>query len=623
MKRKITVALFFVILLFGSTMPQLGVQADQIEQESVPAPIFVSISKDDQALTSNTVAINDTVSIQYKADRYTVDGIILLGQGNNLTENVTLAESNNFTLSFDSSAKAYSFYSIEVNITEYTKFYAWAWSGTINNGTREELTNFDQDREGGDAFHYIWVENALIYPTFVTVDNAFFDTEVNGYRVNNETQVTIKYEVSSTTNTSEDRTLYLVFSDNSTNVFNASRSTKVQMVWTSFDTDTHTFALNYTLNSLRLTFFSAYNSRGWERSDAATPKSHLLTSGFSFVSTYQGLHEDEYSDVDLINLNVTVYNITAVDIVFLRYKIFNETTEDAANWTDVELTVVKNTYIENATVSNTTITVFNFGLNYTLNVSQSIIIQAYIKYYNYSSYLGASRFNIVDSLPVVNLINKEITYSNNATNIVFYNTTTTKGNLTSAMLYYGLNNTNLNTSKSVLSAVDLNSLSANTTLTLEEGTYKIMLNVTNTLNRTSSDFIYIVVDFTSPSGAATLNNETSALNAGLVVLNLEFIDEGVNDTGIKTIIINWNDGTVENATGLTSVAHTYRKTGEYTINIEVIDFAGNMYNFTKIVSVVVPVQTDTTTRNSPISIFAVILACFATTLVVKRRKIII
>ena len=115
------------------------------EDIGVPAPSFVSITPDGNPSGSLIFDENETITIRYTADRLKVEGLILLGSGSNLTSVSNGAQAVNFTKI--SSLKDLSTYEVKINVTTYTIFYAFAWSGSVTNGTSEEFDEFDLEEE--------------------------------------------------------------------------------------------------------------------------------------------------------------------------------------------------------------------------------------------------------------------------------------------------------------------------------------------------------------------------------------------------------------------------------------------------------------------------------------------
>ncbi len=131
MKFKFTLLL---ILLFFSLLP-ISMASVNLNDNHNPMtmPVFISLNNTGTPTNSYIYDNQTVITINYKADRYNIDGLILLGQGSNLTENKdNLGQNRNFTK--DYSLRDQSYYSIQINVTSYTYFYAYAWYGSYENG---------------------------------------------------------------------------------------------------------------------------------------------------------------------------------------------------------------------------------------------------------------------------------------------------------------------------------------------------------------------------------------------------------------------------------------------------------------------------------------------------------
>ncbi|RMG28052.1 MAG: hypothetical protein D6732_19245, partial [Methanobacteriota archaeon] len=442
------------------------------EQEGIPSPEFTGISVDGNTVTRYVFDINTTVKISYTADRFAVDGILLLGQGSNLTEDIATAKSSNYSMTLDDQFRDKKFFSIEINVTEFTKFYAWAWFGDITNGTREVIDNFDVDREGGNGYHYLWIKQGERYPEFQIIRNAtLYEGSATDFVTELGTTVTIEYRVYNPQNATN---AVIAFSDNNTNVYNKTTSTQFNMTFIEFDQATNytTFAFNYTLNT-RVVFFSAYNSKGWERNgiDSRAGVVHKLSAYFKFNSTLYDLDTREFTDLDIIALNVTTYNQTQDDLVFMRYRTYDNLTDtEPTNWTEVQLFNISNPYevnktVNNVTVATTLVTVYGFQMNETLKFDQKLEVQPFVKNKNFTEYLDKKIFEIVDSRPSGELFIGNNSYTNVTDYTVFFKAITEKGDLKEVAILYGTDPENL--TKTVVTNKPKIKQRANTTITLD------------------------------------------------------------------------------------------------------------------------------------------------------------
>ncbi len=589
------------------------------ENEGIPSPEFTGISVDGETVTRFVFDVNTTVKISYSADRFAVDGILLLGQGSNLTEDVSKAEASNYSMTLDSKFRDKKFFSIEINVTEFTKFYAWAWSGDITNGTRETIDNFDRDREGGTGYHYLWVTEDERYPEFKSIRNATtHEGSSKDFVTQMGTTVTIEYRVY---NPSNETDVVIAFSDNNTNVYNKTTSAQFNMTFIEFDPSTNytTFAYNYTLNT-RVVFFSAFNSRGWERSgtNSQTGIVHKLSTYFKVNSTLYDLDTREFTDLDVIALNVTTYNQTQDDLVFMRYRTYDNLTDsEPTNWTEVQLFNITNPYevnrtVNNVNVSTTIVTVYGFKMNETLNFDQKLEVQPFVKNKNFTEYLDIKLFEIVDSRPVGELFIGNNSYTNVTDYTVFFKASSEKGSLDKVEILYGVDPDNL-TKVEVTNRPKIKE-KANTTITLDqEGNYTFILNITNSLNRTRNYTSFLIVDHTAPTATLTRQGEVSQ---GTVEFTIDVEDEN----GILITFIDWGDGLVQDVTNKTKESHTYRLAGEYQITLFAIDKAGNIASFTINVTIDLPTTSETPVRTNPIEVMSILSAIIIVPFLFRKRK---
>ncbi len=617
MKSKFTLLLLLTIMTVGM-LPTISVVS--AEEDGVPSAKFDRLTVDGETLDTNIVKVNTTVKIQYTADRLKVDGVVLLGVGNNLTENVEDAVAANFSLVEDNAQGPTKFFSIEVNVTEFMKFYAYSWKDNYTNGTPEEFNSIDEDLEGR-AYHHIWIEGEEGYPIFEDVIGAEKQDPAEDYIAPLGTSISIRYTVSNPNNESSDRIATLSISDNQTNVLNRSRSTFINMTWVDYDnvSKVHTFEYNMTITK-RVIFFTAFNSKGFERTSPQASKVHRISTEFSFSADYESFDANQFSDIDNIYTNVTAINKTVDDRFFMRYRIANDTDDiTEANWTDVELFNITTPTIYNSSISNDTVTIYAFDLNMTLNYSKQIELQVYVKYFNYTEYRPSVVFDVYDSRPDVEIFGKDFRYSNKKSIVIEFSAKVTKGELDTVELKSVLNGSSLEDTYNVKNKDGLET-KANETVSLSvEGVYIITLNATSTFNRSRVIEISVHADFTTPTGSISLKGNASESNSGLVELVFTYGDNALNDSGVDKVYLDWGNGLVEDVTGKNSSVYEYTRGGEYQVVLTVWDKAGN--NNTFALTVVIPELVDnqnTSTQNAPFSLLGVLFGI--STLVFLKRK---
>ncbi len=603
------IVLMFMILLLSGFMPVAVVSQSS---EEIPPPVFSEIRVNDNQVTRYVFENNTRIKILYTADRLKVDGVLLLGQGSNLTENLTLAKAWNYSMTLDSQFKGTKFFSIEINVTGFTKFYAWAWSGNITNGVAEKFDTFDKELDNNKGYHYLWIAEGPRYPEFISVTNATVVTgSTTDFVTELGTTVTINYRVYDPNNATH---AVLAFSDNNTNVYSKNTSTLANMTFISFDSATNysTYAFNYTLTQ-RVVFFTAFNSKGWERlgTDSSQGIVRKLSSYFVINSTLSQLDTRNFTDLDFISFNVTTYNQTSDDLVFVRYRLYeNLTTTEASNWTELQLSNFTtpfevNTTVSDVTVATTLVTIYNYTHNTTLKEDQKIEFQPFVKNKNFTEYLDSMIFEIVDSRPKAFLIMKNNTAINSTSYVLHFNSTTEKGTLSNVTVTFGIKGSNNFTTQIVTTRPSIDT-KANVTLSLGgEGNYTIILNATNSLNRSRVVTGYFIVDRTNPDGSITI----AATNQNQVTVALDYEDLGVVKSGLVQIHLDWGDGLIQDVANLTSVKHSYRFSGTYQLKLILKDRAGNIGIITQNITIVIQTTSQTTNQNgaiSPIFIFSTV-----------------
>ena len=607
---------YFGLILSIVTPISLAIDTLQNDVTIVPAPSFIRITIGGVELQNSTISVNSTIKIEYRADRTSVEGVLLLGEGSGLS--LTVGQGESFLFTKDLSEKEFSYYSFEFNVSEYTKFYAWSWSQTIFNGTAETFDNLNPD-PSGNQYHYLWITGQASYPKLLNL-SVNGKNLIDGVAPSNST-VLINYTVFDPNNAS-DRDASISFADNSSNVYN---SVPVSLNWTSWNSASklHNFYTTYTLQT-RIIFFSASNNRGFERNSSSEPKVNTISSNnFVFNATYLELTQTSLSDIDMFVTNITAYNQTKDDVFFARYSINDNQNIDNIPWVDIQLQTFEGSKIRNMTLSNTTETVYPFTLNETLIIGQTFYFQAYVKYFNLTQYLSTHAFTIFDSRPSTQFLTEELTITNQNDVTVDFIVTNQKGTLTSASLNTGINATGFNNSINILTKDSLDT-GANQTLTFSgEGIFSVSINATNSFDRTSNSLIYIQTDYTKPSAIFVVNSATSNFQAGYVELDASFFDVGSTNSGVATAHLNWGNNLIEDIFSQNSISHNYTQNGEYILVLTVSDKAGNVENFT----LTIQIALLTTSTNVPSGLNSAIYLTFFSIVIItvfqfaKKRKL--
>lgn len=580
------------------------------ESNEVPAPLFVSITPDGNPSGSLIFEENETITIKYTADRFSADGLILLGTGSNLTTSFNNEKAVNFTKV--SSLKDKSTYEAVINVTSYTIFYAYAWSENITNGTIEEFDLFD-----GVEGHQLWVNNQVIYPEFETIESATVSS--SGFYTSQNSDVTIVYSIKDPNN---DTTITLSFGNNDTEVFDNDVTDQYAMLRFDHDTETNytTFKYNYT-HSQRIVLFSAFSENGWERQalDASKEVIHVITNGFSFAKSFTE-DLDKYTDIDNIELNVTSFNETNDDSFFVRYRSFeNESAVDNdVEWEIIALIANISFSLQNDSNNyNTTVHDYNANLP-KFNVSQVVEIQAYVEYktgtYNESTPV---KILIKDSRPTINIstLNNTITRNVNAT--VAFSFSNVRGDVLNATLLSNYTSS-LNIKDKDNSTVDFTN---STSGEIINGLHIAEILVFNTLNQSRMVNIFFSVDTIAPV-AEFLTSDTITDADGKATISFDFNDAESTSTGIKFAELDWGDGIAINVTSLKSATHYYRinsTEGSFTLTLTVYDKAGNMIEITSTIITNIK-TTESTIEPTPVDIIITIFGFGIMVLYKKRRN---
>ena len=608
-----------------SSLPSNLVTSDTLN--NVPSePKFRDINNN--LTPSHVFSLNESVTIRYTSDRFSVDGVVLVGKGSGLQLN---PENNSAVqMKRESSYKGVSTWAAEINVTSYTYFYAYSWSKTIANRTIETLDFVD-----GAPGHQMWVSTGPQYPVFNIVQNATkisSDPEPTEYYAQMYSNVTVVYDVTEATNVTQFVTLSL--SNSSTGLYNASTSLRYNMTQTTFAVNSKSrFEFTFNLTQ-RLYFFSAFDSFGWDRAldNASNPVSRKLSTGFGFNTTFS---EDinQYTSLDTISFNVTSVNQTANDAFFYRYRYFENasSSDPLVNWTDVSLSVL-DTFQENITNNGANFTqdinIYRAILNVKFNDSQVVNIQPYVTYLG-ESYNQSVPYNIQihDPRPTITILTANNTITRAGSQFVDWEFQSVRGSITSAVL-----TSNQTSVQSTITNAANYTYSFSQAGEVVEGYHLVTINATAQFDVLNiSDFtrytvqywnvthLLFLVDQLQPIANFT-NPPTETDSFGFVTLDFTFFDPGTSPSGIKLVRLDWGDNTAINATSLSSATHTYRTSGTFTITLRVWDKVGNNANFSIPITVTVPTTETSQTQNSPISVISVLTSITFIALVIRMSR---
>lgn len=575
---------------------------------------------------------NQTVTILYQADRFDADGLVLVGEGSGL--DLDPITGRNFTL--DSSQGPDSFYEIELNVTEYTYFFAYSWSNTLSNNTKEDL-DFVDNALG----HQMWTIEGSQFPNFVDVvggtpaDDTVERNEVDEFYTALGTEVTIVYEAIDSTNST---IVTLTFANSTEALYNDSLTAeKETMVQVSDTGNTLRFEFNFTLTQ-RWVYFTASNEYGFERASTDEPVFHTLSNGFEFNTTFtEALNQFDdsksidfqYTDVDPIVFNVTTVNATDHDEFSYRYRYYENDSSDEplVDWIETSLTApIVNKQEINKTIDGAnftqTVTTFNVVINVDFKASNLVQVQAYVEYFG-SVYNESSPYSILirDSRPEVTLLTANDTISRHLEGFIDWEYSTLRGSVISATIVS--NTTDLSRSITGLDNLTLTFSNSGEEVIIE-GIHLITISVTNSfeiVNTTDPNQGRYSVEATREITAiyrldtnAPLVNFNSPSNStdgiGRFTLEFSFNDEGVNPTGVSFASLSWGNGLTINVTSLDQASIKYRYSGDYIVTLNVTDNAGNFKVITKTITATVQEVSTSERDKSPLSLIS-ILASFA------------
>jgi len=558
------------------------------------------------------------ITVEYSVDRFAgIDGVVLVGYGSNLTVDLTHALKLNYSRSY----RDRSYYVGSFNLTENTRFKAYAWIGTIDNGTYEELESFNHL----GAWHYLYTTNNPLPPRFYTISNAV-NSETNSkvYTAKENANITIYYVVPNGNITDDVTLAYSVSRDtiyNSTITnFSSANVHFIKMVFENNDTGTGYPIFRATITLFdRTIYFAANNSYGWdswviEGSSKILTKTvtiYQINNGFYFVSepTIRG----NYTNVDDVELKIYAYNSTPTETFGIGYYVIQSKTNKTKiiNWEEKNATLVA---VYNKTSEegyNTSVREYicNIGK---FDIGNVIYYEAYNIYHGefYNETNGDyHQIEIYDAAPHITLNPPDLKYFN-TNNVTFsYQIDLARGNITGILIDFGDGN-----------IANLTDNNENSTYHLyPEGVtsiYNVTLYVNSSLGTTNNITHQICLDFEKPTINLTYPIGNLTTTTGYAELHFYYTD----NIGIKRVWVYWGDGTVANATGDHFAKHVYLSRGNYSVTVEVADLAGNTVNVSITINVALPIET--TPNPSSVEVVTPILAIIVISSLsfLKRKK---
>ena len=514
-----------------------------------------------------------------------------------------------------------SYYKVKLNITSFTKFWAWAWSGNINNRTIEEIEPFAH----GEKAHYVFVQGQQLPPELIGVEGATqVNTQATKYYVPTGHNVTIKYQIKNSTGNEK---LYLAFATNKTILYNDTvklpQNTDPNNGYIYFVKEMQLFSYSpglpdkpavyqttITFNAKTL-YFAAKGPIGWEleTDTLKQPRINMLSNGFQLNST---VFDHGFGEGENITIQVTALNSTPYDTFYFRYRIYeNLTTTEAGNWTQIQLTnpVKTNITIDGKNSSKLTfsVTIGPFQAN------KSVEYQAFAKYLMDTQNETINQLHRINVYPIKPY--GKIIIQDKYTNAQNYTITWTKGTfvgeITNITLYVN------GTYQAEITNEE------NYTIDLpNEGIYLIEINITNSYNQSAIVNKTLTVDRTKPT-IQVLNLENNTKYVSGEKIKIAYADNSTFwQSGIKQVLVNWGDGIIIDATNLTTISHNYYKTGKYNVTITVYDNAGNNNSITIIITVekAATIPTSTYQTQTPFTTITIIIASIITTTIIRKKK---
>lgn len=598
-QRRAVTAIVLTMLMLISGITWLSSLDVVGEPENNVAPKLESISGEGYPEDYTGIIFDNgtLITVEYSVDRFAgINGVILVGIGSNLTTNIQNALSLNYSHSY----RDKTYYTGTFNLTENTKFKAYAWIGEITNGTYEDLSTFNHL----EPWHYLYVTNEPSPPKLYATDKLQNTGTPNVFYTTPNTTVTIYYKIP---NGSPQDNITLVVSVYRDLLYNASITDfsvdQVQFIPMTFHlnetgTGDPIFNASFTVTQ-RTLYFTANTSVGWDswsENNGNTLGKNLniyqITNGFYFISEPQSA--ENYTNIDDVILRIKAYNSTENETYGIRYYVEESETNRTkiVEVTEKNATLVANYNYTSEEGYNSTVREYECNIG-SFEVGNVIFYEAYDIYFGeyYNETTGNyHQLKIYDSVPALSLLPENNTYLNTSDVTFNFTISLSKGAITGIIIDFGDG-----------SIANLTGQNENfTSHSYAEGvsaTYEVTLYVNTSIGTNNSITHNITLDFEDPTLSVSYPPENNINTTdGYVELHFNYDD----NNGVKRVWVYWDDGTVENATGRVFVKHYYMKSGNYSVVIEVEDVAGNIV--TQTITVTYIVETETPTQVSPISL---------------------
>ena len=610
----ILVILVTSIFLSAPTPAELNLTADG----EPPAPEFVSMTPDKSLYINGT---SNNVTVEYRADRFDVEGLILLGTGSNLS----LSYDDGLMMNLSRTYKQWAYYTTNITVSENTRFYAWAWHTSHDNGTEEVYQEDFFELKG----HHVFSNNSEYLPYKESISNTTISStdwlSNSDYVALTNASITIKYTIE---NDAEDNTLKIALVSNLDEVLDAELEDMVLENKDEFNTTTYNYTLTFEQPEL---YFSVKSAVGWDISrineEWRLDFYRITAKGISFNSTTAS-HFENQTNIATMTLNVTLYNSSdyTVGLFYRNYNDSVETNDSYPVWEKINGTLIDEYSYEE-------ITDYLVNVNVTINESTgewaieqqpfnaTTIVKVYsaeiglfendttVEYYSFAEYGGyfynesKRTVEIQSSIPYATISASEYYYRE--TEVTFSLTTETSTGSEIVELSIKAEN--------VTYDLDVDEDSYDYSFTAE-GIHTVYLNVTNSLNYSYIAETEVLVDHTTPTLNIVSQINGTTIDSSYVMLELSYSDSLAD---IEEVTVDWGDGTAIYVEG-TIVDHEYGASGNYTITITVKDKSGN--EVTEVLIVTINIVEEQTKDDAPIMGIVTILGIMSSIVYTRQKR---
>ncbi len=556
------------------------------ETNKPPAPEIIEIDPPGYYFANET-----NITVYYSVERFKgVNGILLVGEGSNLTINLNHA----LQLNFSHSLRDRSYYNGTFTLTSNTKFKAYSWSQEITNGTYEDLDPFNHQ----DGWHYLYARTDRFTPQLYFINATETQAGSGIYYAKENATINVKYVVNNgnTTNPESVTLAYSVHRDKIKNgsLVNIDDDTGINFIEMEFEeleegTDYPIYQTTFNF-TWRTIYFCANNSEGWDlHPQTGELNIYEINNGFSFSS--KPAISELYTDIDDVTISIVVKNATEEDSFGIGYSVEQSKDNDTVikEWEEIMVSSYTEANQTSEEGYNTTVRTYTANLGkYDLD---NLIYYKAFNIYHGEIYNETQSHTIIvyDSKPSLSLKPTDGRYLNNATVNFRFEIEMIKGNVSEILFNFGDGN-----------MANIQDLESNSTIHYYDANvsrdYNVTLSVIGTINTTTDGIVNttrnvthtIYLDFITPTCEITWATNDSVSTDGYISMNFTYGDAYGK---IKRVWIYWGDGVVENITSANSRTHRYLEDGEYEVIIQVVDYAGNEFNVSIVFEVEYEIET--------------------------------